>query len=217
MFSSLSWQLFYAVLFLSFLNASDLAKTFFIKFFFGYLKYLVQFSIKLSYFYLKFIGVFLIWYKAFFFTNLIPSFIQLVFSFHFLFNYFWDLYLLLIIYSSIFFCLPVCGFIYTKRKNICVQIELKILILLNFILFFNFEVVFFTFINLICIDKLLLNRKKFLSKNEFNMETKTFTEKSLNELQLHVLENYDKTLRSVNKKQKYAQLSLKFSFLSEFF
>ena len=49
------------------------------------------------------------------------------------------------------------------------------------------------------------------------METKTFTEKSLNELQLHVLENYDKTLRSVNKKQKYAQLSLKFSFLSEFF
>ena len=97
------------------------------------------------------------------------------------------------------------------------QIELKFLILLNFILFFNFEVVFFTFINLICIDKLLLNRKKFLSKNEFNMETKTFTEKSLNELQLHVLENYDKTLRSVNKKQKYAQLSLKFSFLSEFF
>ena len=49
------------------------------------------------------------------------------------------------------------------------------------------------------------------------METKTFTEKSLNELQLHVLENYDKTLRSVNKKQKYAQLSLKFRFLSEFF
>ena len=69
------------------------------------------------------------------------------------------------------------------------QIELKILILLNFILFFNFEVVFFTFINLVCIDKLLLNRKKFLSKHEFNMETKIFTEKSLNELQLHVLEN----------------------------
>ena len=124
MFSSLSWQLFYAVLFLSFLNASDLAKTFFIKFFFGYLKYLVQFSIKLSYFYLKFIGVFL--YKAFFFTNLIPSFIQLVFSFHFLFNYFWDLYLLLIIYFSIFFCLQFIDLYIQKEKIFACKLSLSV-------------------------------------------------------------------------------------------
>ncbi len=81
-------------------------KNSFDKIFFGYIKCLAYFIIDVSYYYMKIIGVFLIWYQALFFSNLIPNFIQRFLSFHFLFNFLWDLFLLLIIYSSFLVCLP---------------------------------------------------------------------------------------------------------------
>ena len=212
MFSELNSYLTFFVLCLSFLNASDLSKALLTRFLFGYLNYLVHFLFKLSYYYFKFIGVFLIWYKALFFSNLIPTFIQLIFSFHFLFNFIWDMYLLLIIYSSILVCLPIYVLNFNTKKTNCLKAELKSIIILIFFLYFNFEIVLATFTNLVCIDKLLLNRKTFISMNEYDLMTKTFTEKSLSELQLHVLENYDETKIKFNKKQKYDDKLLDFTF-----
>ena len=48
--------------------------------------------------------------------------------------------------------------------------------------------------------------------NEYDLTTKTFTEKSLSELQLHVLENYDETIIKFNKKQKYDEKLLDLTF-----
>jgi hypothetical protein len=202
MLLSLSWQLFFILLCLSFLITSELSKTVFVRFLFGYLKYLFRFLAKLSYYYLKLIGVFFIWYKALFFSNLMPSFIQILLSFHFLFNFFWELYLLIIIYSSILVCLPYYGFIFIQEKTICIHSELKSVILMSLIVFFNFELAFCTISNLICIDKLYLNRSVFLSTTEYDLIKISFTEKSLKELQIHVKENYDKTMINFYKKQR---------------
>jgi len=90
-----------------------------------------------------------------------------------------------------------------SKKLISIEAEIKSLIILNLILFFNFEIFFATITNLVCIDKLLLNRRVFLSLNEYDHQTKTFTEKSLHELQLHVLENYDKTIEKLKNKQTF--------------
>ena len=143
MFLELQSYFFFLVLCLSYLNSTDLGKTLLIRFFFGYIKCLAYFIIDVSYYYMKIIGVFLIWYQALFFSNLIPNFIQLFLSFHFLFNFLWDLFLLLIIYSSFLVCLPMYALRSNSKKLISIETEIKSLIILNLILFFNFEIFFY--------------------------------------------------------------------------
>ncbi len=84
-------------------------------------------------------------------------------------------------------------FLFTKKLFVYI---------LSLIVFFNFELAFCTISNLICIDKLNLNRSVFLSTTEYDLIKISFTEKSLKEIQIRVKENYDNTMINFYKKQR---------------
>ena len=66
----------YSFLFLLYLNADALGEKLIIRYIIGYFKFEFFFFLRLTYIYLKCVGVCFIWYKALFFTNFLPSFIQ---------------------------------------------------------------------------------------------------------------------------------------------
>ena len=110
---------------LSFFSNDDLSQTLLIKFLIGCLRYVFFFFFKTSYFYLKALSILFIWYKTLFFTNLVPSIFQVFLSFHFLFNYIWDFYLLFSVYSIFLICLSYYIYKFYKEKifNISVSLE----------------------------------------------------------------------------------------------
>ena len=177
------------------------------KFFFGYIKHVFFCSFKISFYYFKFIGLLFIWFKALFFSNLLPSFIQILLSFHFLFNHIWDLYLLLIFYSSILIFLPHFIYKYNIQKNYAVEFELKVIIIFCFILLFNFEIAFLSISNLICVDMLIINRNRLMNKNDYNFQHSSLTQKALDDLRVFILNNYDQTITKFKKKQRYLNIN----------
>jgi hypothetical protein len=148
-------------LILSFFSNDELSQTLVVKFLIGFLKYVFFFFFKTSYFYFKSLSILFIWYKTLFFTNLVPSILQVFLSFHFMFNYIWDFYLLFSVYSVFLVCLPYYAYKFNKEKisNISVSLELKVLILLAFFLIITFEYAFLIAINLIVIELVIRKRE----------------------------------------------------------
>ena len=122
---------------LSFLNRKYLSELKVMKFFVQFSKYLIKFIINISFYYFKSITFMFAIYKTLFFTNVIPSIIQLLLTFHYSFDYIWDVYLLVVIYSSLLFGFPYFLFKFNNEriyKN-CINAELNFFYCLVFLFF----------------------------------------------------------------------------------
>ena len=73
-------------LILCFLNKKALADALIIKFLINFSKYFIASLLKISYYYFKLVFFLFAVYKAFFFTNFVPSIVQLLLTFHYSFN-----------------------------------------------------------------------------------------------------------------------------------
>ena len=187
---------------LCFLHKKSLAESLFIKFLINFAKYLVSTFFKISFYYFKLIFFLFSFYQAFFFTNFIPSFIQVILTFNYSFNYVWDAYLLLIIYTAVFWCLPYFfyKFYNEKMSKISVQIYVDVLIVFAFYFFYGFETSFCLLPNLLYFDFFIRNKHAFLSENDYSNQSQSLTQKSLKELAKYVRENYDQQVLNVKAK-----------------
>ena len=88
------------------------------------------------------------------------------------------------------------------KKLVFAKNELKICTILSFFLFFDFEIAFVSIFNLLAIDILLLNRRRFMNNQELLSQSISFTQKSLTELHEYSIRNYDKTINKIVNREK---------------
>ena len=189
---------------LSFLNRKYLSELKVMKFFVQFSKYLIKFIINISFYYFKSITFMFAIYKTLFFTNVIPSIIQLLLTFHYSFDYIWDVYLLVVIYSSLLFGFPYFLFKFNNEriyKN-CINAELNFFFIVLFFCFFEIQnsVVFLS--NLYYFDLHILRKKAFLDQNEYLRQSHSFTEKALKDLSAFVRENYDENILKIKSRNR---------------
>ena len=183
----------FILLVLCFLNRESVSRTMIIQFLIHFIKYLIGFIFKISCYYFKFILLIFAIYKAFFFTNFVPSIIQIALTFHYSFNYIWDVYLLMIVYSTFIWCFPFYLYKYNNEKiyNISVKTELNAFLFFCFFYILNLENCFACLTNLFYFDFFILNKKTFLKPHEYSEQTESYTAKALEELAKFARENYD--------------------------
>ena len=113
-----------------------------IVFFVNFIPFFVCFLIKYSIFYFKIVSIIFVIFKTLFFVPLLPIFVQYSLTIFVSFDFFWDAYLLLSVYSVIFICLPYYIYnFYFKRHSFnyfyVYQIKISILIIIH--LTYSFE------------------------------------------------------------------------------
>ena len=189
---------------LCFLNKRFLSETLVLKFFINFLKYLIVALLKSSYYYIKFVFFLFAIYKAIFVTNFLPSLVQVMIIVNYSFNFIWDGYLLLLIYSTVFWFFPYYLYKFSNEKllKISVNHEVDMLIVFSFIYFSPSEKIISCLVNLYSFDLLMRNRKIFLNENAYLLQSRNSTQKALQELASFVRDNYDSSVLNLKAKNR---------------
>ena len=97
-----------------------------IQFFIGFIPFCLNFFLRISKFYFKCVSVIFVFLKSLIFKPILPLIFQYAVTFHITFNFFWDGYLLLSVYSIIFYCFPYYFYSFLKSLvRIIIFISIK--------------------------------------------------------------------------------------------
>jgi hypothetical protein len=143
--SALMESLIILITFIIFLNCNTLLSMNFIVSFLEFIPFFLHFFFKYSFKYFKTILSVINLFRLIFFVSFLPVIFQFFLLFHFYFDYIWDLYLLLVIYSFLLILLPYYFYlVYTQTTTFHISIfwlkfELKTILVFILFTFIKFE------------------------------------------------------------------------------
>ena len=156
------------LLILVYLCSETLSRKTIIHFLMGYIPNVFFFFIKLSSLYFKLIYFIFMCIKSLFFLSFIPMIFQIFASAYFLFDLVWEIYLIVSIFSILHLFLPyyILLCIFSKQRfkcdDLCVEYQIKCLVILLFFITLNYIHAFSITTSLLlieCIDVYLERRK----------------------------------------------------------
>lgn len=99
----------------------------------------MSFCVKLTKYYFYYVKISYNFVVRLFFPSFVPQIIPLIIFFHFCFTFVWNIYLLLVIYSSVLISLPLYCYNYYYDRKISVFPEFFVLICVYFFQIYDFE------------------------------------------------------------------------------